>query len=85
MKIMIEMTPEHYDGILEKISQDSGVYGVLKNGVVDHRSEEGVDVRVILIVCDVPEAETLFNTAKELWPDAAFEIGNSIRTPRTFN
>ena len=85
MKILIEMTPGQYDGMLGKISQDSPVYAILKNGVVEHPLENYAKIRVINIVCDMPEAEMLLNEAKEVWPDAALEIASSIRKKCTFN
>jgi hypothetical protein len=78
MKIMIEMSPEHYDGLLSKVSTQSLAYSVLKNGIVDSRPERGSVRRVIDILCDPIEAEVLLGVATELWPKAASEIKDSV-------
>ena len=33
MKILLEISPEHYDRLLSGVSEKSLLYGVLKNGV----------------------------------------------------
>ena len=78
MKIMIEMSPENYDGLLNKVSVESLAYCVLKNGIVESRPEGGNEGRVIDILCETTEAEILLGIANELWPKAASEIKNSI-------
>jgi len=39
MKILVEMSPEHYDRLLDKLSEESAAYAILKNGVVVHLPE----------------------------------------------
>jgi hypothetical protein len=68
MKIMIQMSPENYDGLLSKVSTESLVYSVLRNGIVESRSEGGAERRVIDILCEPNEAEILLGVATEVWP-----------------
>jgi hypothetical protein len=75
---MIEMSPEHYDGLLSRVPAGSLAYSVLKNGIVDSRSEGGVERRVIDILCDRSEAEILLGVANVVWPKAASDIRDSI-------
>ena len=58
MKILVEMSPEHYDRLLDKLSEESAVYAILKNGVVVHPSGASED-RIIQIACEMTQAETL--------------------------
>ena len=39
MKILVEMSPEHHDRLLDKLSEESAAYAILKNGVVVHLPE----------------------------------------------
>jgi hypothetical protein len=78
MKIMIEMSPEHYDGLLSKVPTQALAYSVLKNGIVESRPEGGNERRIIDILCEPTEAETVLGIASELWPKAALEIKDSI-------
>jgi hypothetical protein len=83
MKIMIQMSPEHYDGLLSKVPTESVAYSVLKNGIVESQAEGGNERRVIDILCEPTEAEILLGVANELWPKAASEIRDSImRNPK---
>ena len=78
MKVTLEMLPQNYDGLLSKLSTGSFTYAILKNGIVENRSNDGDERRVIHILCEPFEAQVLLGVAKELWPDAALEIKNCI-------
>ena len=58
-KVVIEMTMEHYDGLLRKMSQHSPVYATLKSGVVDHPLAKYPSISVIYRTCDVTQAWAL--------------------------
>jgi hypothetical protein len=77
-KMMIEMSPEHYDGLLSKLPMESPAHSVLTNGIVDSQSKDTAGRRVIVILCVFPEVEILLGVAFELWPKAALEIKDSI-------
>jgi|SRR5262245_15898789 len=78
MKIRIEMSPENYDGLLNKVSTESLAYSLLQTGIVESRPEGGNEDRVIDTLCEPTEAEILLGIANELWPKAASEIKDSI-------
>ena len=82
MKIMIEMSPEHYDRLLSKVSQNSVSYNLLKNGVVSGGSAK--ENRLIEIACEESEARTLLHVAQDLCPEAAIEIDQGVTLGRPF-
>jgi hypothetical protein len=77
-KIIIEMSPEHYDGLLSKVKEGSLAYSLLKNGIVDSQPQDGNERRVIDILCEPVEARALFRVANEVSPEAAVDIRDSI-------
>ena len=70
--------PQNYDALLNKVSTNSFTYAILKNGIVENLSNNGTERHVIHILCEPFEAQVLLGVARELWPDAAVEIKNSI-------
>ena len=82
MKIMIEMSPEHYDRLLSKISQKSVAYNLLKNGVVS--GGDARENRLIEIACEEFEARTLLHVAQGLCPEGAIEIDKGVTLARPF-
>ena len=83
MKILVEMSPEHYDRLLDKLSEVSAAYAILKNGVVVHPSGASSD-RIIHIACEMAQAETMLHAARQLFPAAAPELQESIGLARAF-
>ena len=83
MKILVEMSPEHYDRLLDKLSEESAAYAILKNGVVIHPSGASDD-RIIQIACEMTQAETLLHAARQLFPAAAPQLQESIGLARPF-
>lgn len=82
MKIVVEMSPAHYDELLHKLSIDSTAYCLLKNGVVTVGLAK--ENRIIEIACDLSEAKALLRVAQDLCPEAAFEIDKSVTLARPF-
>jgi hypothetical protein len=80
MKIVVEISPEHYDDLLGKLSVDSAEYGILKNGIVTGGSAKAN--RIIEIACELSEAKALLHVAQELCPEAAFEIEKGVTLAR---
>ena len=39
MKILVDLSPEHYDRILNEFSEETRMYAILKNGLVLHHFE----------------------------------------------
>jgi len=82
VKIVIQMSPEHYDGLLDRCLDSYSEYSILKNGVVTHDEVGGQDRRAIMILCDKEQAENLLHLATRLYPNAAAEIAKEIRLER---
>ncbi|HSE91184.1 MAG TPA: hypothetical protein VLJ79_33555 [Candidatus Binatia bacterium] len=85
MKILLEISPEHYDRLLSGVSEESTLYAVLKNGVVIHRTKAGTGRRMIEILCDKFHARMLRSLAKNLSPQAVPEIEKAIRLSRMYH
>jgi hypothetical protein len=51
VKILVDISPEHYDRILSEFDEESRIYAVLKNGLVLHHFEGGNDIRTVEILC----------------------------------
>jgi hypothetical protein len=82
MKILVEMSPEHYDNLLSKVSSDSVEYSLLKNGIVTGGAAK--ENRIIEIACELSEAKTLLHVTRRLCPEAAFEIDKAVTLARPF-
>ena len=80
MKIMIEMSPEHYDQLLSKVSRYSMAYVLLKNSMVSGGSAKAN--RIIEIACEESEAKSLLHVAQALCPEAAAEIDKGLTLAR---
>jgi hypothetical protein len=63
VKILIEISPDHYDRLLSRISKQSRMYAVLKNGIVMHHTEAGTTFRIIEILCEKFHARRLLTFA----------------------
>ena len=80
MKIMIEMSPEHYDLLLSRVSRYSVAYVLLKNGVVSGGSAK--ENRIIEIACEGSHAKSPLKVAQALCPEAAIEIYKAVTLAR---
>ena len=85
MKILIDISPEHYDRLLSKVSEDSRIHAILKDGLVIHNFEAGAQVKMIEIHCDKFYARMILAAAEIYCPEAAAEIEESIRLSRTLH
>jgi hypothetical protein len=85
MKIMLEISPEHYDRLLSGVSEKSPLYGVLKDGVVIHRTKAGTRSRMIEILCEKFHARMLRSLAANLSPQAVPQIEKAIRLSRMYH
>ena len=85
MKILIDISPEHYDRILSEFDQESRMYAILKNGLVIHHFEGGNEFRMVEILCDKYHARMILAAAEMYCPEAVPEIEESIRLSRTLH
>jgi len=80
MKIIVEMSPEHYNELLCKFSPVSPEYSLLKNGIVTGGLAK--ENRIIEIACELSEAEALLRMAQDLCPEAALETDKGVTLAR---
>ena len=52
MKILVDISPDHYDRILSEFDEESRIYAILKNGLVLHHFEADNEIRTVEILCD---------------------------------
>ena len=79
MKILIDMSTEHYDGLLNKcIDTWPAEYVTLKNGVVIRRQIEGVERRRIAILCEKHQAHNLRILGRSLQSPVAEVIRKAL-------
>jgi hypothetical protein len=82
VKILIEMVPEHYDGLLTKC-HDAWLaeYATLKRGVITSRAVEGAQRRMIAILCETHQARNLLVIARSLNSPAVEDIKRALGYP----
>ena len=85
MKILIDISPEHYDRLLSEFTEESHIYAILKNGVVIHHFEAGNKLRTVEILCEKFHARMILAAAEMYCPEAAAEIEEAIRFSRTLH
>ena len=85
MKILVKMSPEHYDRLLSGISEKSSLYSVLKNGVVINSTTAGGGSKMIEILCEKFHARMLRALAANLSPLAVPQIEKAIRLSRVYH
>ena len=85
MKILIDISPEHYDRILSEFTEDSRMYAILKNGLVIHHFEAGNEFKTVEILCDKFHARMILAAAEIFCPEAAAQIEEAIRLSRTLH
>ncbi|MEX0805814.1 MAG: hypothetical protein WD688_21225 [Candidatus Binatia bacterium] len=81
MKVLIEMSPEHYELFVAECDITSREYSILKNSLVARDPAEP-DRRTIKILCDKEEALQLLDAAKRLYPNAAPAISAGLDRAR---
>jgi hypothetical protein len=85
VKILIDISPEHYDHLLSEFSEESHIYAILKNGVVIHHFEAGDEFRTVEILCEKFHARMILAAAEMYCPQAAAEIEEAIRLSPTLH
>lgn len=74
MKVVIEISPEHYDGFVKECDVSSAQYTILKNGIVTCDQSGGIEQRRIVILCEEENAVALLDYALRVYPEAARAI-----------
>jgi hypothetical protein len=82
MKILLEISSGDYDSLVSRVSVESPVYSVLKNGVKIHSTEAGRPPETIMIVCEEDEAAWLLQVSQQVCPEAASQIEASMKLSR---
>jgi hypothetical protein len=85
VKILIDISPEHYDRILSEFTEESRIYAILKNGLVLHHFEGGNEFRTVEILCEKYHARMILAAAEMYCPEAVAEIEEAIRLSRTLH
>jgi hypothetical protein len=82
VKILIEMLPEHYDGLLTKC-RDTWLaeYATLKRGVITSRCVDGAQRQEIAILCETHQARNLLVIARSLNSPAVEDIKKALGYP----
>jgi len=77
MKVLIAMSPEHYELFAAECDIKSPEYSILKNAIVSRD-----DGRAINLLCDENEATQLLQAARQLYPAAADPIAKALDQSR---
>jgi hypothetical protein len=85
VKILIDISPAHYDRLLSELTEESRIYAILKNGVVIHQFEAGYESRTVEILCEKFHARMILAIAEMVCPEAVAEIEEAIRLSRTLH
>ena len=85
MKILIDISPDHYDRILSEFTEESRMYAILKNGLVIHHFEADKEFRTVEILCEKFHARMILAAAETVCPEAAAQIEEGIRLSRTLH
>jgi hypothetical protein len=85
VKILLDISPEHYDCILSEFDEESRIYAILKNGLVIHHFEGSNDIRTVEILCEKFHARMILAAAEMYCPEAIAEIEEAIRLSRTLH
>jgi hypothetical protein len=85
VKILIDISPEHYDRILSEFTEESRIYAILKNGLVIHHTEAGDASKTVEILCEKFHARMILAVAELVCPEAAAGIEEAIRLSRTLH
>jgi hypothetical protein len=85
VKILIDISPDHYDRLVSRFTEESRMYAILKNGLVIHHLEASNEFRTVEILCEKFHARMILAVAEMVCPEAAAEIEEAIRLSRTLH
>jgi len=79
MKVLIEISLDHYDRLLDKYDETScPEFAILKHGTFTRRPNEDPFQRTIQIRCEMAQAKRLLDLATKLCLKAASDIEKAI-------
>jgi len=82
VKILLDISPKHYDRLLSEFSEVSRMYAILKNGLVIHHTEAGNVFKTVEILCEKFHARMILAVAELVCPEAAAKIEEAIGVSR---
>jgi len=82
MKVLIELSIDHYDRLLEKSDLSSREYEILANGLIVRRPKSDHYERIVEISCGMEDAQKLLDAATRNYPAAVAAIKTAIANPR---
>jgi hypothetical protein len=82
MKVLIEMSVEVYDSLLDKCDQSCAEYYTLTKANIGFRLKEDHQLKLMRIFCEVNEATRLLAMASRICLDAVPYIEKAIATAR---
>jgi hypothetical protein len=82
VRVIIEMSLQHYDRFLFRCDPASREHALLKNGVIVRRPKQDHFERIVEIDCTLKEAKALLDLAKQLYPPVVPDIEKAIAAPR---
>jgi len=85
LKILIDISPEHYARLLSEFTEESRIYAILKNGLVIHHLKAGEVSRTVEILCEKFHARMILAVAEIFCPEATAEIEEAIKLSRTLH
>jgi hypothetical protein len=85
VKILIDISPEHYDRLLSEFTEESRMYAILKNGLVIDHTEAGEASKTVEILCEKFHARMILAVAELVCPEAAAKIEEAIRLSLTLH
>jgi len=78
VKLLLDISAEHFERILGQITEQSRLHSILMNSIVVYDHQDGLRKKVVKILCKASDADKLLDAAKTLCPEAAVEIEKSI-------
>ena len=82
MKILIEISREHYDSLLGRVTKESRLYSTLISSMIVAESEAIRPTDTIMTVCEDDEARALLQFAQQCYPEAAYQIEEALTLSR---
>jgi hypothetical protein len=82
MRILVDISLEYYEQMVNRVAEHSCLHSILMNGVVVHDYQTGVRRRVVKILCNKSDAEMLRDATETLCPEALPELEQSIKRSR---
>jgi hypothetical protein len=82
VKILVDISMEYYEQMVNRVAEHSHLHSILMNGVMVHDYQTGVRRRVVKILCNKVDAEMLRDATITLCPEALSELEQSIKFSR---